>query len=99
QHPDQHSFPTRRSSDLLCENWGLVPNECTYLEIPDAHAKGPTRSMTAANFPTPSTNTDPAPKSLVAGAYKMLRADIIEGRLPPRSEEHTSELQSLRHLV
>jgi GntR family carbon starvation induced transcriptional regulator len=49
--------------------------------------------MTAANFPTPSTSADPAPKSLVAGAYKKLRADIIEGRLPPGSRLRVEHLK------
>src|SRR5258705_10163126 len=30
---------------------------------------------------------------------KMLDRDAVDGALPARSEEHTSELQSLRHLV
>src|SRR5205814_6689932 len=54
-HPDLHSFPTRRSSDL---------------PAPSPSARGRARG--------------PPPRP---------------GRGTTRSEEHTSELQSLRHLV
>src|SRR5437899_9982216 len=54
-HQDLHSFPTRRSSDLLTRR----------------------------------------PNALAAGRWR----DGDEGPARRRSEEHTSELQSLRHLV
>ena len=40
-----------------------------------------------------SAAIDPAPKSLVAGAYKQLRADIIEGRLLPGSRLRVEHLK------
>ena len=40
-----------------------------------------------------SAGADPAPKSLVAGAYKQLRADIIEGRLLPGSRLRVEHLK------
>src|SRR5947199_4237210 len=66
-HPDLHSFPTRRSSDLAC---------------PISH-RNRRSSATSCCIPNSSTaNTRSTP-----------------GRRMIRSEEHTSELQSLRHLV
>src|SRR5437870_8502589 len=65
-HPDLHSFPTRRSSDLF----GIAPGQ------------------------PPSMN--PTPNSSSCRAMTSLSATL---RLRPRSEEHTSELQSRGHLV
>jgi len=51
------------------------------------------RTVTKTIPLTFSAATDPAPKSLVAGAYKQLRADIIEGRLPPGSRLRVEHLK------
>src|SRR5262245_65747353 len=59
-HPDLHSFPTRRSSDL-------------------ASASKP-----------PSAPSSP---------MRRPACPVSDRRATTRSEEHTSELQSLRHLV
>src|SRR5437762_5952890 len=64
-HPDLHSFPTRRSSDLFCSAAGVR------FEPP---APAPARSCTR-------TQT------------------FSRKRRMPRSEEHTSELQSPMYLV
>src|SRR5689334_24147383 len=63
-HRRLHSFPTRRSSDLMNTTIGRV--------MPAARSS--------------------APSSSVATPYP-------HGSRPPRSEEHTSELQSQFHLV
>src|SRR5205814_7400597 len=61
--PDLHSFPTRRSSDLI-SHWLALSSKTDSLTIVMQFSTGQTASRTAS-----------------------------------RSEEHTSELQSLRHLV
>src|SRR5437899_6604755 len=69
-HRDLHSFPTRRSSDLIVSyrvrGTGLVPP----VQMPKFKRAGTT----------------------LADAQRTHRRVV-------RSEEHTSELQSLRHLV
>src|SRR5205814_10075418 len=83
------SFPTRRSSDLL-----LAPNWALYPLVALATAAGIIASQ-----------------ALISGAFSLTIQAIQLGYLPRiavkhtssrergRSEEHTSELQSLRHLV
>src|SRR5438045_9788019 len=70
-HRDLHSFPTRRSSDLVAAGGGITVPIAIYLIV---NAGGPGAGGWGA-----AMSTDTA-------------FDI-------RSEEHTSELQSLRHLV
>src|SRR5947199_1391309 len=76
-HRDLHSFPTRRSSDLL-ERQGY-----------------------AAAFQDPEVL-----KAIQNGPIGAIAITVVEWsgqdqqmQVIPRSEEHTSELQSLRHLV
>src|SRR5437899_11016831 len=71
-HRDLHSFPTRRSSDLI-----LARLSTSRSRAPRRRRGSPRRSWRAASPTTARTPTSP----------------------PARSEEHTSELQSLRHLV
>src|SRR5207253_9922177 len=91
-----HSFPTRRSSDLqkvsLCDNYVMRS----------------TRSVVAAeNDPGLGHYSDPpllVLASLASGpkhGHAIIEdiASICGTRLGPRSEEHTSELQSRGHLV
>lgn len=49
--------------------------------------------MTAHILTASPDAADEAPKSLVAGAYKQLRADIIEGRLQPGSRLRVEHLK------
>src|SRR5205823_14472368 len=88
-HSDLHSFPTRRSSDLLVANSETLNSPSTVtaggdstVSIPDAVA-----SVQAACASMPSTCGVNALSTKVAALY------------PTRSEEHTSELQSLAYLV
>src|SRR5205814_8936309 len=68
-----HSFPTRRSSDLVARTLGATFNVCP------AGERWPDGSLRPA-------------------VEDWLAAGAILKNLP-RSEEHTSELQSLRQLV
>src|SRR5262245_64788184 len=73
-HPDLHSFPTRRSSDL-CESTRPTHKAASS----SVRRSGPRRSCPPGG-----------------GAGGRTRTGAITQE---RSEEHTSELQSLRHLV
>src|SRR5207244_12129396 len=86
---DLHSFPTRRSSDLICIGKG--PASESYLRID--------RIISAAEI---------ADVDAIHPGYGFLSenahfADVCENCnirfIGPRSEEHTSELQSPDHLV
>src|SRR5262245_64323483 len=79
-HRALHSFPTRRSSDLLS----------TWLWRPSATAHW-------RRFATSTSRSALCSRSI---AIATASADCSCCRRPTtRSEEHTSELQSLRHLV
>src|SRR5205814_3688206 len=87
--PALHSFPTRRSSDLvvwLAENGR--ERDLILVLIPGGHGRTPpSDDYSHLGFALAS-------RAEVDSVAERARA---EGRL--RSEEHTSELQSLRHLV
>src|SRR5205814_5914345 len=88
-HPDLHSFPTRRSSDLktVATYFGRENNS-----VVTRKANG--------EFIDPRVEIvyDDARHYILTTKEKF---DIItsRGSINSRSEEHTSELQSLRHLV
>src|SRR5205814_10051887 len=85
---DIHSFPTRRSSDLLEEALRIAPGRRqAYLDLvcgPDSELRAEVESLIASHEEAGSAFLD-------AAAPELLELT--------RSEEHTSELQSLRHLV
>src|SRR5262245_62721747 len=78
-HPHLHSFPTRRSSDLVTTAPDFFVPMALWPKIAPSSFKG--LSLDVRGWEWISTVG-----RLSAGAT-------------PRSEEHTSELQSLRHLV
>src|SRR5205814_10701752 len=94
-HPDLPSFPTRRSSDLPC-----IPSG-TYTLLANAPPPGPQigpgRSLTAALPLTVNADLSGIHIALLPNANIPIHMRVISSRT--RSEEHTSELQSLRHLV
>src|SRR5205823_13639413 len=89
-HPDLHSFPTRRSSDLLimklCSSKvrGRNPN---FLRTSSDRSKR-MRSMSSLNL-----------SSMYFSTCSRLTVAFLTGCFMGRSEEHTSELQSLAYLV
>src|SRR5205823_13903440 len=95
-HRDLHSFPTRRSSDLInyrkCEKMGTLSANF-YVE--HGSNETPTKADYCDDLPR-----GPRCRGLVGD---FLRFDLrTQRRLPSlyrRSEEHTSELQSLAYLV
>src|SRR5690606_41969393 len=78
-HPDLHSFPTRRSSDLI--TFTCVPPRRFAL-----------RQQSMAVLPAPITSTRSPIESTCPKAIDCSQS-------MPRSEEHTSELQSREKLV
>src|SRR5205814_10519295 len=80
-HRHLHSFPTRRSSDLL-----------------EADLDGPQRPV-AAHFDHPAGAVSLVLDQHAFGVFLNLRTRALAAVGRFRSEEHTSELQSLRHLV
>src|SRR5205814_10725450 len=80
----QHSFPTRRSSDLTA---------------PAAPARPSSLSRSKRSRPTISSSNSPRKKARKFCASCVSSPNACKRCTVLRSEEHTSELQSLRHLV
>src|SRR5437899_664772 len=94
-----HSFPTRRSSDLVrvSRRVNTTENLRGCRGCSRGHPLLPPRSRTAQ----PAT-PEPIFATAVAGPNQLVTPHftaIWRITLSVRSEEHTSELQSLRHLV
>src|SRR5205814_2400292 len=98
QHPpNQHSFPTRRSSDLDSE----VKNIDMVNMILD-HLGKPKSLITFVNDRLGHDRRyaiDSAKTRTELNWRPLRRLDKALPETIDRSEEHTSELQSLRHLV
>src|SRR5207244_12719099 len=93
-HPDLHSFPTRRSSDLRRRGYG-------WRAKPRSRATGSSRKGTLPAFGSPieglgARNEETLVLLLLAGGQRF-PSSIAAPHV--RSEEHTSELQSPDHLV
>src|SRR5205823_13776754 len=94
--PDPHSFPTRRSSDLDAQNGSIS------MILGDAFETLKGKSLRALIWAT-----DKAGKRLEATWVFHIPEQQLPVNPPPaaqpsslaRSEEHTSELQSLAYLV
>src|SRR5262245_63457957 len=86
--PYPHSFPTRRSSDLTSPPARSPVRSC--ITVPGDPARRATCTTSTVGC-----------RKIVAGAWFHSRLRPTErcSSISSRSEEHTSELQSLRHLV
>src|SRR5205814_8476736 len=94
-----HSFPTRRSSDLIVLTYAAYATkaDCAVLEF-SGHSF--TDSFDSSIGPYAKTHANMRGDIAVNGNAKLRDQVFINGSVyMPRSEEHTSELQSLRHLV
>src|SRR5206468_12241647 len=94
-HPDLHSFPTRRSSDLVGNNSNLVINASSS----NLHQLMLLASSLQAPRNQSPTDNSANPPNIQGSA--TLNA-VVQGTLQNpkiRSEEHTSELQSRSDLV
>src|SRR5205814_8796886 len=93
---DRHPFPTRRSSDLLeVEHKDLYrkPGQVGVQLKVTLKADAPPGAL--KEFVYLKTNDPASPMVPVLVEAHVLASVTVS----PRSEEHTSELQSLRHLV
>src|SRR5207253_8672411 len=94
-HRDLHSFPTRRSSDLVLGDW----NDDLYTSIVPAH------DSPYQNFVSDSAHYWFVTKTLTdqhlgsTTSHPSMIDHHLVTRAVKRSEEHTSELQSRGHLV
>src|SRR5438045_1220178 len=94
--PALHSLPTRRSSDL-----GPDCSWCVNLGGNDSGPRPPPAEVPTRSRVVQITRLDPAMLiHRVEPVYPALGKQLHrDGHVELRSEEHTSELQSLRHLV
>src|SRR5205814_9474712 len=87
-HRDLHSFPTRRSSDLV------VRELADLIEQGHEIAEGTIAAVTSA------LDQHHSPSEILEDVVWRHRSTKVAPKtVNQRSEEHTSELQSLRHLV
>src|SRR5205823_12674660 len=91
-HRDLHSFPTRRSSDL--ERMSLRRSVRTAHFDCHVFSQATMRSQSGASE-SPVARPRKLLPSMVSGTGTPAQSSIVGAR----SEEHTSELQSLAYLV
>src|SRR5439155_18421151 len=93
-HRDLHSFPTRRSSDLVgLDDAGVEFVRSVARDRRKQPGRGARAEMDAQLRATPCESADD-----LGRAHRVAEAvagDVVD----ERSEEHTSELQSRGHLV
>src|SRR5690606_41999432 len=89
-HRDQHSFPTRRSSDLSTNQPTKIVTSCSYKF-----------NETQAGDNPLNTEISGRPYEIVhlIQCSEEDRVNGVDGDNLQRSEEHTSELQSRENLV
>src|SRR5690606_40712137 len=93
--PDLHSFPTRRSSDLVRGSWGS-----SSAWRPRAVSSTTTAVSTNSSPPTATPSPRSRPPLLGAPRRPVWRGRAhVSDQVSERSEEHTSELQSRENLV
>src|SRR5262249_62133840 len=88
-HPDRHSFPTRRSSDLFTDADCWLKPDVVARAIRSAELHEADHITLTAGINV---------QSLAVKAWHLLFLTSILNWIS-RSEEHTSELQSLTNLV
>src|SRR5439155_19601266 len=95
QHRDLHSFPTRRSSDLMKRHRAQV-----FSTGPSTSAWGPfTCGVRHPFILIPAAFFLPPSRQVLVSVVAHELAHVQRGDMLLRSEEHTSELQSRGHLV
>src|SRR5690606_41443881 len=92
-HPDLHSFPTRRSSDLLDRLFGVL-NIATIVAIAIAGIM----LLCAMLLIATTIRLSAFSRRRETGIMRLVGASNTFIQMP-RSEEHTSELQSRENLV
>src|SRR5205814_8787717 len=96
-HPDLHNFPTRRTSDLERQiASGVVHTSTLYLirgQVELAEKIARLSGIDNAKVFFTNSGTEANETALLAALTARKATEVL------RSEEHTSELQSLRHIV
>src|SRR5205823_14436967 len=96
---DLHSFPTRRSSDLaICSR---ARRFCPASQFPSASSSSDLNALDPYKIWTwapASRRPDPNSTKRQLPMWHHYRVELYP-HFPGRSEEHTSELQSLAYLV
>src|SRR5205814_10537638 len=78
----------------------LVPGLCVELEFPLRSRSEPSQAWELRRLPLPQIRYNPVNHSIqLVGRFGLRRSSLLGQPGGERSEEHTSELQSLRHLV
>src|SRR5205814_9784925 len=99
RHRSLHSFPTRRSSDLAQAILGLLPHRGRILlQGQDAAELTPRQRLARMAHIAEDRQHEALVLPLSVEDNLALKA-YASPPFATRSEEHTSELQSLRHLV
>src|SRR5207253_10980544 len=94
--PDLHSFPTRRSSDLILKRWKEGP---VWVAVQGGRLVG-TIAAAAKRRALYIRSMAIVPRARRQGIGKMLLEEVENfAKAAGRSEDHTSELQSRGHLV
>src|SRR5205823_10607967 len=93
-HRALHSFPTRRSSDLAAGAWIAASSEAEVRAT-----EGERRRFLGESASAIDTAETPLASAMVVGASYFAGALVPVLPVFGRSEEHTSELQSLAYLV
>src|SRR5205814_9463550 len=92
-----HSFPTRRSSDLIGAAGMIVADDLT--AVGNTHAGEPGDERVRVRQWMAAILAGKRPRKIPVHMRETGARDVRFGVRLRRSEEHTSELQSLRHLV
>src|SRR5690606_41344270 len=98
-HRDLHSFPTRRSSDLIIQDYkNYFPGISRYPKVYKADGLGlDTRVVVGIDGQEMFLGLAEKYNVLVKGTFNL--SQYIDSTYSFRSEEHTSELQSRENLV
>src|SRR5205823_12422008 len=94
---DLHSFPTRRSSDLAILDW-MMP-KMDGVQVCRELSRVPHPKSIYIILLTAKGRREDVVAGLQAGANDYITKPFCPEELRARSEEHTSELQSLAYLV
>src|SRR5205814_9869663 len=97
--PRSPLFPTRRSSDLERQFDALVGDFHGIVDERNAGVSTEEQRAPAVTAVDRGAQVHPAAQQLGVHASLELVYAVRSRSEPDRSEEHTSELQSLRHLV
>src|SRR3546814_12326062 len=93
-HVLTHSFPTRRLSDLYRDRTGIASLKIRHNGVLGYHVEVPAKHADALMAPESGFTH----RQTLAGVVRFNSADLHEAASRVRSEEHTSELQSLMRI-